>query len=144
MHSATIKIIYSNLLNQWFLFVCVTFKPSEMLFTYIFLLIFFLLVPLIYIHCHISSVACIKKICFSWNLITVYWNLRHFLYIIILRSFNYMCGFSFGYYTHIYFLYVCIDIFSVVYHINYVSLIVHDHVICIDICDFKTWPVFFT
>lgn len=41
----------------------------------------------------------------------------------------YVCGFNFGYYKHTYFLCVCIHIFSVVYHINYVSFIVQDQVI---------------
>lgn len=101
----------------------------------------------LYIHCHVSSVACIKKICLSWNRITVYWNIKHFLYIVTLCSFNYMYGFSFGYYTHTYFLYMRIHIFSVAYRIKYVFLILHDQVIWCAVV-FRLicviWLVFFT
>ena len=48
-------------------------KPSEILFAYIFSsgLVSFCTEDL-YIHCHVSRVACIKKICFSFTHITVH------------------------------------------------------------------------
>jgi len=120
-------------------------KPSEILFAYIFSSGLVSVGTMdLFIHCHVSSVACIKKICFSWNHITLHWNLKHCLCIVILCSFNYIYGFSFGYYTHTYFLYMCIHIFTVAYPCSTWSGYLTCSGIFIDMCDIKIWLVYFT